>query len=458
MRFLKKVTAIMAVMAMVLGISVSALALVSGEIIVENPQPGQTYTAYEIFLVNYSFDQTAFSYMIKNDSEWIDLVKNYKGVTLEEVPDYGFYTVYMNEQFNAGEFSNLLKANLEGKTGVALENDGDSCSISGLHMGYYFVSSTTGALCNLTTAAPTAVIRDKNEFQFDKTDDADSVEVGQTVNYTITGLVPETTGFDSYTYKISDTMSSGLTFNKDVKAAVNGTELNADYTLVNREDGTGFDLTIDVLKLTELVGKEIKVTYSAKVNENAIAKMESNNAYLEYSNNPADGSITTRTPVDQETVYSSKIVIDKYETDHKEKKLSNAEFVLINSEGLYYKWDKTNKKVTWVEDKAKADVKSTDQNGCAEFGGLKDGTYQLKELYPPYGYNVMTEPVEVVINGASATVENQAVLSQPVEVPNSTGSKLPETGGIGTTIFYTAGSILVAGAAIMLIRKKREAE
>lgn len=457
MKYVKKLTCILIAMMMAIGISTNALAIVDGAIIVENPQPGQTYTAYLIFLTSYNADQTAFSYVIEEDSEWLDTVKGYAGITLEHVPDQGLYTVYMNDQFNAAEFANVLKAASEGKTGKQLESGGEYHYTAGLHMGYYFVSSTTGALCNLTTAASTAIIRDKNEFYFEKTDDADSVEVGQTVHYTITGLVPETTGFSSYTYKISDTMSDGLTFNQDVAVSVDGTVLGDKYTLTNREDGTGFDLVIDVMQMKELAGTEITVTYSAKVNENAIAQMESNNAYLEYSNNPVDGSITTTTPVDQETVYNSKIVVDKYEADNKDKKLPYAVFVLMNSEGLFYKWNNTNKAVTWVENEDAATIKTTDSDGVAEFGGLADGTYRLKEVYAPDGYNLMTGPVEVVINGADATVENQAVLSQPIEVPNSTGAKLPETGGMGTTVFYAAGSVLVVGALAMLLKKKRGA-
>lgn len=454
MKFMKRILSVIVTVILVLGMGASALAAAGGMITVENPQPGQTYTAYKIFSVIYNYDRSSYSYTISGDSEWFDVVNGYGGITLEKNPDEDVYTVIKNSSFSAPEFANVLKAASEGKTGDELQPDGEMVSAS-LPLGYYFVSSTTGVLCNLTTLDPNSIIRDKNEFVFEKTDDDESVEVGQTVNYTITGKVPETTGFETYTYKITDTMSEGLTFNKDVKVYIDGTEISSNFTLANHADGTGFELTIDVMALKEQSGAAIEVKYSAKVNENAIGQVESNNAYLEYSNDPVNSTVTTTTPADQETVYSSKIVVDKYQADQEETKLTGAEFVLMNSEGLFYQWDKTNKKVAWVENQGDATVRITDDEGAAEFGGLEDGTYQLKETKAPAGYNLMAEPVEVVLNGQEATIENPAILTQEVDVPNSAGAQLPETGGMGTTVFYAAGGVLVVGAAVLLLRKRK---
>lgn len=455
MNRVKKIFGILLTLALVLTMNLNVFGALYGAIIVVNPREGQVYTAYQIFDVSYNADLSSYSYWIKGDSEWFDTVNGYAGITLEKNPDEDVYTVIENENYSAPEFAEVLKAAVDGKTGTDF-SESEGQLMARVLMGYYFVKSTTGALCNLTTADPVSYIRDKNDLFFEKTDDAESVQVGQKVNYVVSGRVPETLGFSTYIYKISDTMSDGLTFNKDVKVYLGGAQMKSNYTLTNREDGTGFDLTIDVLQLADRAGETIEVKYSAKVNENAVGNVESNSAYLEYSNNPVDGTQTVRTTPEEETVYSAKIVIDKYEADNESKKLPYAYFVLLNSDGLFYRWDNTNKLVEWVADQKFAAVKRTDENGAAEFPGLADGSYQLKETISPAGYNLMTEPIEVTIDGGEATIENPSVLTQEVDVPNSAGTILPETGGIGTTIFYAAGIILVLGAAVLLLSRNSQ--
>ena len=91
---------------------------------------------------------------------------------------------------------------------------------TGLDLGYYFVTSTNGALCNLTTTDPAVTIHDKNDMPFKKEVDKTNVDVGQAVTFKITGKVPDYTGFTKYTYLITDTMTNGLTFKDDVKVMV----------------------------------------------------------------------------------------------------------------------------------------------------------------------------------------------------------------------------------------------
>ena len=112
--------------------------------------------------------------------------------------------------------------------------------------------------------------------------------------------------------------------------------------------------------------------------------------------------------------------------------------------------------VTWVEKQEDATEVTTDANGSASFEGLKAGTYYLVETLAPSGYNLLTEPIEVIIAPTTAEGSAEAVYADVTsEVANSTGSLLPSTGGIGTTIFYVLGGVLVLGAAILLITKKR---
>ncbi len=430
----------------------------TGTITVSNPVKGQTYTAYKIFDVTYNEDQTSYSYSISGTSEWYETVNTYNGVTLTKSTTGDVYVVTTNENFSAAAFANVLKAAKDGKTGVELTaGAGETVTTTGLDLGYYFVSSTSGALCNLTTTKPTAEIRDKNDMPFEKVDDKADVQVGETVNYTITGKIPDTTGFTQYLYIIKDTMSDGLTFQKNVAVKVGGTTLDTNkYELT--QEATGFTLTIKVLELQDKVGEEIKVTYTAVVNDKAMSVISKNKAELEYSNDPTDFSKTS-TITDEETVYSTKIVIDKYEEGNDTKKLANAKFVLKNANdgtAKYFKYTEATEsapaKVEWVDNRDDATEVTTDDKGAASFGGLKNGTYYLEETEAPNGYNMLTAAVAVTINGSDQDVNTLTVTSK---VANNTGLTLPETGGMGTTIFYVMGGLLTIGAAVLLVTKKR---
>ena len=416
---------------------------------------GQTYTAYKIFDVTYDEDKSTYAYSIASDSEWYAVVSLYDGITLTKAASENTFAVTKNDSFSAAAFANVLKAAVAGKTGITLTLADGKATATGLDLGYYFVTSTSGALCNLTTTNPNATIHDKNDVPFDKVDDKTSVEVGETVSYTITGKVPDYTGFTTYTYLITDTMSEGLTFQKDATVTVGGTDVTSACTITYDVEGNANKFTVSIPVMTYTIGAEIKVSYSAVVNENAVAKIEKNHAILTYSNDPTNDTTHNSNP-EEETVYSAKLVIDKYQKGVESKKLANAKFVLKNAEGKYYKYTAATEsaaaKVEWVENQTDATEVTTDDNGAAAFNGLKDGTYYLVETAAPAGYNLLANEVEVTINGADAT---EASLTATAKVENSTGTTIPETGSIGTTIFYVAGGLLVLGAVILLITKKR---
>lgn len=463
MKTMKKLTCVMVALVLMLALCVTAFAVETGSITVDNPKEGVTYTAYKIFDVVYDTGKNAYSYTIALNpkSPWYDVVATYAGVTLTPAATGDVSIVTKNDNFSAAEFSNLLRTNITGKSGSELKAaDGNKATASGLDLGYYLVVGANEALANLTTTNPDVIIHDKNDVPFDKVDDKESVEIGEVVNYTINGKVPDTTGFTSYEYTITDTMSEGLTFNKNVKVEVGGKELASDkYELSYPESGVDFQLTIYVMDIQDKVSQPIVVKYTATVNENAIAKISENDAKLVYSNNPTDskkhGELT-----DKETVYSAKIKIVKYHDalEDMKNRLPNAKFVLSKKvmEGekevvKYYKYDPINNAVTWVDTRKDADVFVTTVNGEAEVRGLKNGTYYLIETESPAGYNLLAEPVKVEINGSDANVDSLTVTTN---VENHTGSLLPGTGGIGTRIFYIAGAALLLGAVVVLLVKK----
>lgn len=458
MKPISRIASLLLALIMIIAMATTVFAASDGSITVENPKEGETYTAYKIFDVVYKEDKTAYSYTIASDSLWLTAVQSYAGITLSEAVTDGdgntFHIVTQNNDFSAAAFAKVLQGAMAGKDGTELTLSGGKATASGLELGYYFVSSTNGALCNLTTTQPDAVIYDKNDVPFEKTADDVSVEVGQTVNFTIEGKVPDTTGFATYIFEITDTMTTGLTYAKDVQVYVDGTLLDANFTLTNTPNddaATGFALVIDVMELQSQVGKQIKVTYSAVVNENAVATVQQNDAKLKYSNDPTDSTKYTTIP-DEVKLYTAKIVIDKFETGNESKKLEGAQFVLMNAQSQFYAYDETAQAVSWVAEQKDATVVTTDADGAAAFIGLEDGVYTLKEIKAPTGYNLLTDTIEITVAGSDADV---TTLTVETDVANSTGSQLPSTGGIGTTIFYTVGGILMAVSAVLLVTKKR---
>ena len=497
MKSIRKLASLLLALVMVFALAVTAFAdepgttttPVTGSITVDNPQNGTTYTAYKIFDVTYNGDN--YSYTIKGDSKWYDTVHTYAtpehGLTLTPVADTTantFVVTFVDDtnatnKFSAPDFAAALKNALDGgsvtDTGRQLSADGTSVTVKDLKLGYYFVKSdATDALCNLTTTNPNANIHDKNDMPFKKTvnnADVANVDVGKTVTFTITGKVPDYTGFDTYTYKIADKMSDGLTFDQSsVSVKVDGTQVETGkYTLTvgSNTDTYTFELSINNVKDFQ-IGKDIEVTYNATVNKKAIAVLSENKAKLIYSNDPtSDGTGVIKPPVVK--VYTSKIVINKYETDNENKKLNGAKFVLykeVPTEGateatkMYYKWDETAQEVEWNANKDQATVKETGKdgnNGEASFDGLADGTYYLVETKAPAGYNQLDKPVKVEVhvgeNAGAVTSDTQLTVTE--NVANKAGTLLPSTGGMGTTIFYVLGFVLVVGAGVLLVTKKR---
>lgn len=472
MKHARKLTSLLLALVMVFALAVTVAAdggtgtTGTGSITVDNPIEGQNYTAYKIFDVVYDGAKKNYSYTIKDTSEWYQTVSGYTtGLTLTKVGDTtsNTYVVTTTDAFSPAAFADALKKALDADStafnGTSLTRNGTQATATVNELGYYFVTSTNGALCNLTTTNPHITIHDKNDMPFEKTAPETSVEVGQTVNYTIKGKVPDYTGFKTYTYLITDTMSKGLTFKKNVKVTVDGTDVTTACTLTYDVEKNANKFTVSIPVKSYPIGKEILVTYSAVVNENAVAVVSTNEAKLTYSNNPTTGETKDSQPQKKE-VYSAKIVIDKFETGKQDTvKLEGAEFVLYKEETIentkttkYYKWNDTDQKVEWVTTQADATTVRTDNKGAASFKGLADGTYQLVETKAPAGYNQLTGPQEVKVAGSTTDTTK---LSVEAKVANSAGTLLPSTGGMGTTIFYVLGAVLVVGAGVLLVTKKR---
>ncbi|WP_455257441.1 SpaH/EbpB family LPXTG-anchored major pilin [Peptoniphilus asaccharolyticus] len=448
----------------------------NGSITVNGTTAGKSYGIYKIFDLTYKDNNV--SYTIAN--EWKDFFEKGKGkgFIVDENRDGKLNPIVIDNKVkyinitdaNIATFAKTAMGEMHNKTKQDVKTaTGTSLIFSNLPLGYYLVhpegatESAQGqtSIVSLTSTKPSGTVIVKGKYPtIKKKADKKSADYGEKITFTITGKVPDSTGYSKYEYILKDTLPKGLTIDQDsIKVTIKGTDQTANIT--KAVDGQNITVTFDILKLVKntdaKAGDEIKVTYDTTVNKDFVLGNdgEENKAHVEFSNDPKDGEKKDKTPEEKEKVYSGKIKVIKHDKKSKEKKLQGAEFVLKNSAGKFYKLDTTNNenKVTWV-DEADATKLTTGSNGELEFTGIKAGTYYLKETKAPDGYNLLTEEKEVVLkdgsNGADTTVSMEATS----EVENSSGVELPGTGGAGTKLFTMLGGAVILYAALSLVRRK----
>lgn len=315
---------------------------------------------------------------------------------------------------------------------------------TGLADGYYYITTTTGSVVTIDSVNTTAEVTDKNTVPtLDKTiTNANSVDedgkkamaqVGTVVEFEVKIVV----GKGAKDYVFHDKMSEGLQYNED--AVVTG--VTGALELENPHAG---DTITIVFPEGMDEGTEITITYSATITDEALTEdPEQNTAYLKWGE-------TYETEHKIVDVYNAQIAVDKKIGSTTGEPLEGAGFVLKNSDDEYYKL--VDGVVTWVEDIASADEHVSGEDGkVAAFTGLANGTYYLVEKTVPAGYNAIAD-TEVIIAEHDYEMDN---LSQEKIVVNNSGSELPSTGGMGTTLFYIVGGILVVAAVVLLVTKKR---
>ena len=320
--------------------------------------------------------------------------------------------------------------------------------------------------------------------------------INEQFQFKLIATIPLDTDFAAYeNYKVvfNDTMSAGVTFesiasvkigSNDIPVYAVGTADNG-YKCSATENQAGGDwtLTIDDIKpyVADLTaGTKIEVVYNAHLNENAIrhnatataTDTNNNKVSLSYSNNPdatgAGGADQLgKTPEDYVWVFTYDVENTKYaDTATAGKELAGAEFKLFDSTGateigLIYDASLTAYRPIKAGETATA-MTSADSTGKFNIAGLDAGTYVLKETKTPDGYNTCADTTIKIgathvensgLTSADLTLSSDSTMSN--SVINKSGSSLPSTGGIGTTIFYVAGGALAVGAGVLLITKKR---
>ncbi len=408
-------------------------------------------------------------------------------------------------------------------------------SFTGLPAGYYLVKDVTNLsgteesnnLSVVQVVDGTLSITDKKDIP--KPDkkivegtnkvDVNNTSIGKPVNYEITGTLPSNyDAYDTYYYKFTDTLSKGLTYNKDISVKVGDEDLTLEANIVTttKEDTGETVITVEFknLKAEGLpkfsANSVIVITYSANLNKNAVigGTGNPNKVELEFSNNPNDGRVHGKSPEKEVVTYTTELGILKTDKDGTTF-LPGVEFTLYgegvegilvvteenyveDTEGTFYKlkngtytdkapteetegeYESTEtkyKKVETIVEKGEGQndtqvIGIVDENGRVIFRGLGAGSYILRETKPLPGYNTIPD-IEFTITGGLDgngkyvfSSNNDNVVIGPnntfeTTIINTKDVQLPSTGGIGTTIFYVIGGILVVAAGILLVVKKR---
>lgn len=468
-------------------------------ITIKNVSTGHTYEAYQVFggdlykgdgattptLSNIDWGEgvNAFTYDGEFDAAKIAEKLSGQAFNSETAKDFAkeaskhLATAATSEEST----SNTVELTV-GAPGYYLVKDKDGSQDSKNGAYTRFMMQVTGAKSvEVKNDVPTVEkkVKETNNSTGETTDwqDAADYDMGDIVPFQLTAELPKkrVDDYDHYYVEFTDTLSAGLTFKEITKVTADGTTLNENQykktVTKNSDDTTTLSIVITDVKAVANITKDenkVVVEYNAELNSNAVlgSAGNPNSVELTYSNNPnatGDGKSkpanTGKTPKDTVKVFTYQTIINKVDQDG--KPLTGAEFTLVKKNK-----DGSTKNV---------DVVKNAEGTSFTFKGLDAGKYVLKETKTPDGYNTI-KPIEFTIDadydkeaddpqlinlsgdvtsGVAEFDANKADGSLKADIVNRKGSLLPSTGGMGTTILYVIGSILVLVAAVLLITKKR---
>lgn len=510
MKHSKKLASLLLALVMALSLAVTAFADESTtySITINNSTAGHTYEAYQIFTGDLATNEAGNK--VLSNIVWGSGVSEAGQTALG---DAAAKAETLKTEADAKAFAKAVAPYLTTAAGSANTVTDGKYVISGLAAGYYLVKDQDGSLTgdadayteyiikvvSDTTATPKSSVptvekkvKDTNDSTGVTSDWQDSADydIGDSIPFQLKAtLANNVSSYTTYKVVFHDTLSKGLTYNNDAKVYIGGTETNGfTVTATVSADGTT-TLTVscdDVKALGAGNSSVITVEYTVKLNENAVlgSAGNPNEVYLEYSNNPNKSengnNETGETPKDVVIVFTYKTIINKVDSEN--APLTGAAFKL---EKLIK--GKDGAAGTWTTVK---EFTVDETTTSFTFSGLDDGQYKLTETKTPAGYNTI-DPIYFVIEAThDATADTPALTvlkayltdengnkktevkdgetvnidlgtvdltagSITTTVVNKSGSELPSTGGIGTTIFYVLGGVLVLAAVVLLVTKKR---
>ncbi|MGE9948248.1 SpaH/EbpB family LPXTG-anchored major pilin [Coprococcus catus] len=462
MKQAKKFASFLLALVMVFAMATTAFAAGTNSITVNDAQKGETYKLYKMLDLSVNEANTAYSYTVNSD--WDDFFTTGAGKDYVDIDIQGYVTWKESKKdaVSMEAFGKAAAAAVSGKTVVATETptaDG-SFTFLNLDAGYYLITSTNGnlAIVDTTPTNPAATVNEKNvdhtldkKVQEDSQAEAEgngwgksnSAQIGDTVNFQTTITLKK----GAKNVVMHDKMGNGLTFSGANRVAIAGLTKGTDYTVVTTGlyDECDFEIQFTQTYLDSLTADTtLTVTYSAVLNKDAdITAGEKNDAKLTWG----DASNTEWSETVTKT-YQFEVL--KYAANDKEKSpLAGATFQLQDANGNVVKLIKVSDTVYRVangDETGAVDSFTTVASGKIVIKGVDLDEYTLVETAAPAGYNKLKDPVDVTVLNTNALT---------VEVSNATGTELPSTGGMGTTIFYVVGAILVISAAVLLVTRKR---
>lgn len=454
---MKKIIAMLLALMIVMSMGTTAFAATHDSITINEAKVGEEYKLYKMFdlVVDNVEDPTNYSYTV--NSAWSSFFAA-GGAGAQYITVKNGYVTDITDAAALAKAA----ANWTGKPGdpVTVEATTETVVFDNLENGYYLITSTLGtfAMTETTPGKSEVTITEKNpedtiikKVKEDSTGeygDENDAQVGDTVEFKSTVTLNKGTR----NVVVHDVMDDGLTLNQDSIAIADLTEdltENTQYTVAfNTADDCDFEITFKQAYLDTLTESTVlTLTYTAVLNENAVVK-DKNGVAIEDQENKTKITYGNKQSVEDETKTTThKVIVNKYAD--KVENLAGAVFKLkkANNVVMLIKIDDLNYRVAKAGETGAVESFTTVATGDVVIWGLDtDKDYTLEEVTAPTGYNKLPNDVSVTVNADNST---------KIDVKNESGTELPTTGGIGTTIFYILGAALMIGAAVLLITKRR---
>ena len=462
MKNMRKLFAILLAVMLIMSLAATVSAtpegtLTGGSITIKDAVSGHTYNAYQLMYLE-SYDATAKTYTYKANSAWAEWLRTQTSYVAIDGQGYVTWVDGADVAAFAKAAQTKAKSMTADKTAVAASA---TVSFTDLNLGYYLVDTTLGTLCALDTTNPSVEMEEKNveptisKYVLEDSDqswgDMNDAAIGDIVEFKV--VISAYGGAENYV--LHDTLGTGLTLKADT-IVVEGLTKDTDYTVTTPDDDCSFEIAFSQDYLDTITGtadspKTITVTYIAELNADAVVGEpgNSNSAVLTY------GEKNVSTQPATTTTHTWSMQVFKYGDGDVNKPLAGAKFVLMSGNTVNGSVaEVVDEKVTvWHSLRGLSEVDlpdyalTTNERGYITINGLDSDTYYLREIEAPAGYNKLSEDKTVTVRGAGHNTI--------ADINNQSGTELPSTGGMGTTILYIIGGVLVLAAVVLLVMKKR---